>query len=194
MRRKGIRETILSGGMEMKRYVLIGLFLLSLGWWSYDTFFSAPDPVQPMTAEVMPEPAPQPYYVYVTGAVAKPGLYSFSDAVRAGEAVAAAGNVVAYGDVSAVNLAEPVVDGQHIHIPYDVSGAPNGSVEDDGLISINQADEKKLTDLPGIGPSMAKRIIEYRQEKGAFTAIEELQQVKGIGPAKFKDLQDKVKL
>ena len=178
----------------MKRKLLLGIFLLSLCWWCYDTFFAVSDEAKPVVVETLTEPMAQPYYVYVTGAVAKPGLYSFPEPVRAGEAIAAAGNVVAYGDASAVNLAESIIDWQHIHIPYDLAGVPAVPVEEDGLISLNQADEKKLTELPGIGPAMAKRIVEYRQEKGAFSAIEELQQVKGIGPAKFAELKDKVKV
>ena len=178
----------------MKRKLLIGLFLVSLIWWGYDTFLAAPEKTESVVQEAITEPLPKTYYVYVTGAVAKPGLYSFTEPVRAGEAVAAAGNIVAYGDGSAVNLAEPITDGQQIHIPYDFNGIPAGPVEDDGLISINQADEKKLTDLPGIGPAMAKRIVDHRTENGLFTSIEELQQVKGIGPAKFAEIKDKVKV
>lgn len=178
----------------MKRIVLIAIFIICAAAWAYDTFFASPPAAEKAVAETLVPPEPQPLYVYVSGAVAKPGLYSFPKAVRVGEAVAAAGNMIAYGDSSAVNLAEEIQDGQHIHIPFDWQGVPAGTAEEDGLISINGADEKKLTELPGIGPSMAKRIVDYRQEHGPFGAVEDLQKVKGIGPAKFAELKDKVKV
>lgn len=81
----------------------------------------------------------------------------------------------------------------HIHVPYKLDGMPVEK-EDDGKIHINEADEKKLTELPGIGPAMAAQIVAYRDEHGAFTSVEELKQVKGIGTAKWEKLKDKVDL
>jgi competence protein ComEA len=124
--------------------------------------------------------------------VRKPGLYSFSKEVRVGDVVHEAGNIVAYGDDSAVNMAEKAQDGMHIHIPYNLDGVPAGQDETNGLINLNEGDEKKLAELPGIGPAMAKNIITYRDSHGAFTDIEELRKVKGIGQAKFNALKDKV--
>ncbi len=91
----------------------------------------------------------------------------------------------------AVNLADRAEDGAHIHVPYDFQGIPENPAEA-GKVSLNRADEKALTDLPGIGPAMAANIIAYRQEHGSFGSIEELQKVKGIGPAKFAKLKDLV--
>lgn len=81
----------------------------------------------------------------------------------------------------------------HVHIPYDWNGVPPAPI-DEGKVSLNQADAEKLMTLPGIGPSMADHIIAYRREHGAFTSIDELQKVKGIGPAKFQKLKDQVGL
>ncbi|MCH4188052.1 MAG: ComEA family DNA-binding protein [Megasphaera sp.] len=131
-------------------------------------------------------------YVYVSGAVRKPGLYSFPKEIRVGEAVHEAGDLAAYADEGAVNMAEPVTDGMHIHIPYELDGVPVGAEEANGLININEADEKKLTELSGIGPAMAKNIIAYRSAHGGFTQIDELRKVKGIGQTKFNALKDKV--
>lgn len=179
----------------MKRVVLIVIFVLCAASMIYDVVREKiSDPAAETTAAAMVPPEPQPVYVYVSGAVAKPGLYSFPNALRVGEVVAAAGNVTAYADTGSINMAEMAEDGQHIHIAYDWNGVPAAPAEEDGLISINQADEKKLTELPGIGPSMAKRIAEYRQEHGPFAAVEDLQKVKGIGASKFADLKDKVKV
>ena len=76
-------------------------------------------------------------------------------------------------------------------MPYDFQGIPENPAEA-GKVSLNRADEKALTALPGIGPAMAANIIAYRQEHGSFGSIEELQKVKGIGPAKFAKLKDQV--
>lgn len=143
-------------------------------------------------APAVEAPQPRSAYVYVSGAVRRPGLYAFDETVRVGEAVHAAGGVLPYADAAAVNFADEAADGMHIHIPYDLNGAPSVGEADDGRININEADEEKLGELPGIGPAMARKIIAYRDEHGLFSGIEELQKVKGIGPAKYKELQDKV--
>lgn len=147
---------------------------------------------EPAAMPAVEAPQPQSAYVYVSGAVRKPGLYAFDENVRVGEAVHAAGGVLPYADGAAVNFADEAADGMHIHIPYDLNGAPPVGEADDGRININEADEEKLGELPGIGPAMARKIIAYRDEHGLFSSIEELQKVKGIGPAKYKELQDKV--
>lgn len=185
---------VCKGGRFMKRKIFIAIVVVVIAWclWQEgEVLFTSPEPV--VTAGLT-EPQKQPVYVYISGAVAKPGLYTFDEPVRVGEALEQAGKILAYGDNSAVNLAAPIADGDHIHIPYNLDGVPSGNTVDDGLISLNEADEGDLTELPGVGPSMAKKIIEHRQEHGPFTAVEDLQNVKGIGPAKFKQLQDKVKL
>ena len=147
----------------------------------------SPVPEAPVVAEVeKPE-----YMVYITGAVRKPGLYSFPDAVTIGDAVHTAGDALPYAEASAVNYAARIEDGMQIHLPYNLDGVP-AAAESDGKININDADETKLTELPGIGPAMARHIIEYRDKHGGFTDCEQLQQVKGIGAAKFEKLKDKV--
>ena len=136
-------------------------------------------------------PQPQAVYVYISGAVRKPGLYAFDKTVRVGEVVEAAGNTGAYADVSAVNYAAEAKDGDHIHIPYQLNGEP-GESGGDGLVNINEADAETLDTLPGVGPATAEKIVEYRNEHGAFAHIEELQDVKGIGEAKFEQLRHKI--
>ena len=171
-----------------KMFLLIGCACLA-GWfmWSEGLTHVSPVPEAPVVAEVeQPE-----YMVYITGAVRKPGLYSFPDVVTIGDAVHAAGDALPYAEASAVNYAARIEDGMQIHLPYNLDGVPAAS-ESDGQININDADETKLTELPGIGPAMARHIIEYRDKHGGFTDCEQLQQVKGIGTAKFEKLKDKV--
>lgn len=147
--------------------------------------------------------------VYVSGAVYSPGLAELRQNARVKDAVDACGGFLSNADLDAVNLAKPVKDGDHIKIPEkkppgmvsaggaasgaSVSGASGGAgASSGGLIDINTADEKALDSLPGVGPAMAKRIIEYRQTNGAFQTIEDLKKIKGIGEAKFAKMKDRV--
>lgn len=175
----------------MKKIILIVLLLVLAGV----NYFSPALPSIPAGDDVpVVEDVKVPeYYVFVTGAVRKPGLYAFTEAVTIGDAVHAAGDALPYADAAAVNFAQPITDGLQVHIPYDLNGAPAAAAEA-GKVNINEADEKAFTDLPGIGPSMAKQIIAYRDEHGPFKACEELQKVKGIGPAKYEKIKDKVSL
>lgn len=136
--------------------------------------------------------------VYVTGAVNKPGVVSLPEGARASDAVEAAGGVLPIADTEKINLAQPLKDGQKLEIPEKhaegvAAGTAKGTKSEAGeLININTADEKALDTLPGIGPAMAQRIIEYREKEGAFQDISELKKVRGIGEAKFEKLKDKV--
>ena len=172
----------------MKKFVVLALILAGVVLFQFasdfENAFSEPPPA-------VEEPLPEKAFVYVTGAVKNPGLYALETGKTAGEAVEAAGGMIAYADTGAVNLADRAEDGAHIHVPYDFQGIPENPAEA-GKVSLNRADEKALTALPGIGPAMAANIIAYRQEHGSFGSIEELQKVKGIGPAKFAKLKDQV--
>ena len=174
----------------MKKIVVFGAIAVffALSQFSEHLFPVVAEPV-PVVEEVLPDKA----FIYVTGAVHRPGLYALAGEQTVGEAVETAGGMAAYADTTAVNLAERAADGMHVHIPYDWNGVPPAPI-DEGKVSLNQADAEKLMTLPGIGPAMADNIIAYRREHGAFTSIDELQKVKGIGPAKFQKLKDPVGL
>ena len=131
--------------------------------------------------------------VYVTGAVRRPGVA----AGRIEQAVEACGGATPDADLAKINLAMPLKDGQHIIVPgapEEEEAAATTTIKPDGLVHINAADEKALEALPGIGPVMAKRIVEYRQQNGPFSSLEELKKVRGIGEAKFARLKDKAAL
>ena len=136
--------------------------------------------------------------VYVSGAVSHPGVISLPDGARVADAVNACGGVLPTADPDALNMAQPLKDGMQIRV-VQKTAAQNGAagpaaVSRDGLVNINTADEKALDSLPGLGPAMAKRIIEYRSVNGSFQKLEDLKKVKGIGEAKFARLKDKVSL
>ena len=129
--------------------------------------------------------------VYVTGAIQSPGLYKLSSVSTVGDVIKGAGGVLPYADVEAINLAETVQGGQHVHIKFNFHGNPEALLRNQ-KININTASVKELDALPGIGPTMAKRIEEYRQSKGDFTSIEDIKHVKGIGDGLFKKIRHRI--
>ncbi len=153
------------------------------------------------------EPAKKEISVYVSGQVKTPAVVTLEDTgnLRGVDAVNAAGGLTDLADTEIINLAEPLVDGQHIHIPAKEiifqeipaaeNSAPNKSAkfaQNNSLININTADKDELTKLRGVGPVIADRILEYRQNNGAFENIEDIKKVKGIGPKTFEKMKDSI--
>jgi len=137
--------------------------------------------------------------VYVTGAVNRPGLVKVTEEARAADAVNACGGLLPTADGEKINMAQILKDGQQLVVPEKRGGGtPRPSADSpqagagNGQVNINTADEKELDTLPGIGPAMAKRIIEYRETEGAFQSIEDIKKIRGIGEAKFAKLKDKI--
>ena len=144
--------------------------------------------------------------VHITGEVNKPGIVILNKNSRIADAINKAGGATKEADLNQINLAYILEDGQKIYIPnknekidedeYITEGngnnIGNNSQKEGEKVNINEAMQTELEELPGIGPSLASRIIEYREQNGDFKKIEELQNVKGIGDAKYNDLKDKV--
>ncbi|WP_084157300.1 ComEA family DNA-binding protein [Haematomicrobium sanguinis] len=142
--------------------------------------------------------------VYVTGAVASPGVYALGSDSRVEDAVEAAGGLTEEADALKVNLASKLSDGQQIYVPQvgeDVPpgiaagpGAASGSSSggSGGVVNLNSASSDDLQELPGIGPALAERIVQWRDENGGFRSVEELDNVSGIGPALMGRLRDRV--
>lgn len=183
--------------------VLLVLVLAVAGGMAYG--YQSKDAVQPLDTGTKSQAEQAQLAVYVTGAVNKPGVVSLADGARVADAVNACGGLLPTADAEKVNMAQTVKDGQQIRVPekqgasanpQGKAGAPTGnaskSANQEGLVNINTADEKALDTLPGIGPAMAKRIIEYRETQGAFQSVEDLKKIKGIGEAKFEKMKDKV--
>lgn len=145
------------------------------------------------------EPPPPPVKkisAYVSGQVKKISVVTLEDNgdLRLVDAVNAAGGMTELADADAVNLAEPLTDGQHIHIPtkeiFLSQGIAAATASD--TVNINTADANKLSTLKGIGPALSQRIIDYRNEHGAFKSIDEIKNVSGIGEKKFAAFKDKI--
>ena len=139
--------------------------------------------------------------VDVAGAVLNPGVYSLPMNSRVIDAINAAGNVLKGADVSDINLARLLKDGEQVYV-YAASRGSSSSrstarsapPRNTGPIAINRASAKELEALDGIGPVLASRIIAYRNANGPFVTLEALLEVSGIGPAKFAQFKEKIRL
>ena len=151
--------------------------------------------------------AAQEVFVDVGGAVASPGLVRLTAGARVNDAVAAAGGMTSEADAAAVNLAAKLEDGQKVYVPAKgESAAPSGSPAAGGtgasggnasgsggsLVNINTATVEELDELPGVGPATAQAIIDERESNGAFTSVEDLMRVSGIGEKKFEKLASSI--
>lgn len=136
--------------------------------------------------------------VHVTGAVAKPDQVLYMpEGSRVGDAVKAAGGANEDADLSQLNLAGYLQDGQRIYVPVQGEKIENidvtaGENRENLLTNINLATKIELLNLPGIGEAYAERIIQHREENGPFEKIEDIMEVKGIGESKFNDMKDKI--
>ena len=147
--------------------------------------------------------------VHITGEVKKQGLIYLKEGARVADAIEKAGGETKNADLSQINLAYVLQDGQKIYVPnknekisqYITGNSGNNNTEEnnnsnlnkeDRKVNINTANQNELDSLPGIGPSIAQKIIDYREENGKFKNIEELQNVKGIGDAKYEEIKDRV--
>ncbi|MDN5332580.1 MAG: competence protein ComEA [Tepidanaerobacteraceae bacterium] len=138
--------------------------------------------------------------VHVAGAVKNPGVYELDEGSRAIDAIKAAGGYLPEADTVSINLAKKLQDEQMLYIPR-VGESPaagdagsGGILPSDGKININSAGLEELDRLPGIGPALAQRIIDYRNQHGPFKSVEELKNVSGIGEKRFEEIKNFVKV
>ena len=148
--------------------------------------------------EIVPITISEPeIFVDVTGAVNKPGVYSLTGRSRVIDAIKAAGDSAPGADLSTINLARVLNDGEQIYVDSSVVNSAGQRVSKkvpSGPININRATLRQLDGLDGIGPVIAGRIIQYRKKNGSFLTIDDLQKVSGIGAAKFAQIKSKVRI
>ena len=132
--------------------------------------------------------------MFVSGAVARPGVYQLQEGDRLVDALAAAGGPTVEADLMVVNQALRVRDEDHLHIPRigeaPIPAPPDSARPTAGMLNINEADIDALQDLPNIGEARANAIIAYRQQNGGFDNPAEIMEVDGIGPGIFESLRD----
>jgi competence protein ComEA len=148
--------------------------------------------------EIIPITIAEPeIFVDVTGAVNRPGVYSLTGRSRVIDAIKAAGDSAPGADLSTINLARVLNDGEQIYVDSTVVNSSGQRVSKkvaSGPININRATLSQLDSLDGIGPVIAGRIIDYRRKNGSFLTIDDLQKVSGIGAAKFAQIKSKVRI
>jgi competence protein ComEA len=185
----------LKSALNMAAGILFGLFIAALIW-----IVSR----NPSGEAVILRPAPTetPVIVYITGAVPRPGIYALPEGSRVQDGIAAAGGFLAEAERTGINLAAFLIDGEELDIPFVEGASPvlptpiennpvlPGSGSSSELIDINIASSAELETLPGIGPTTAQKIIEYRQTNGAFVSIEDIINVSGIGPGLYERIKD----
>lgn len=164
--------------------------VIGAGAWAW---FSRPQPVEiapaPIAASADAQQPTGALVVAVAGKVKNPGLVRLKPDSRVADAIEAAGGVLPGTDLSTVNLARKVVDGELITVgALAIASAPGG----DGKLNLNTATAAQLDKLPGVGPVLAERIVAYRESKGGFRSVGDLRQVEGIGDAKYAELKDLV--
>lgn len=170
--------------------ILFGLFLAAMVW------VVARNPSGEAVV-LRPAPTEKPVIVYITGAVPRPGVYALPKNARVQDAISAAGGFLAEAEKSQINLAALLEDGQKLDIPY-VEGAspvlgtpvPEIVTSTTELIDINVASAGELETLPGIGPTTAQKIIDYREANGPFLSTEDIINVPGIGPGTYERIKD----
>ena len=145
--------------------------------------------------------------VHVVGQVLRPGLVRLRPGARVADAIAAAGGARSGADLTALNLARPVVDGEQVHVPKPgevptvppvAASSPAGDVGVGSgaaaVVDLNTADAAALDTLPGVGPVLAQRIIDWRTEHGRFSSVDELGEVSGIGDKLMSQLRPRVRV
>lgn len=201
--------------------VVVAVLVVGLGWALWSLLHARPEPVpdaQPAAGIVSGSPVAQPsgqptpgstpsassqvLVIDVEGKVRRPGLVRVKAGARVADVLSAAGGALPGVDLTGLNLARQVADGEQILVGVPGGapvGTPTGPVSpggpaSGGQVDLNTATLAQLEDLPGVGPVLAQRIIDWRTEHGRFTSVDELQEVSGVGEKKFESLKPHVRV
>src|SRR5579859_369266 len=186
--------------IERFRNVIFGGVILAIGAGIVVLLTYRPAPVSitinppPPTATPAPSNTPGPVTVYVSGDVVNaPATYTLPPGSRVLDALNAAGGVNSDANLIDVNLAQVLHDGDQINVPAIDPNAkptrvkPAATATQSGPVYVNSATAQELQRLPGIGPSLAQKIIDYRTKNGPFKTMDDLRKVSGIGPARISE-------
>lgn len=192
-------EKIRSESKEFSRFqivVIITLLLLIGAGAAFSYFRSRPREIEVNKNKVeVSNISKRKLVVHVAGEVMKPGVYQIDEGSRVADAIEAAGGARPEGNLNSLNLAARLKDGEKIMVtknnePSEVGAAEiSGSSEGGSLINLNTAGVEEIEKLPGIGPELSKRIVEYREKAGQFSSVEELSNVEGIGKKRLDSIK-----
>lgn len=186
--RPGLRALLALAAVAV---IVAGFFL----WRSQPTLepLAAPTPLSSPPAAASPRSSPTAQVtVHVAGKVRKPGVYSLPLGARVTDAVRAAGGVRKGAPLGSVNLARRLIDGEQILV--GATAAADGTPPEAAVLDLNSATLDQLEQLPGVGEVLASRIIDYRTTHGAFTSVDQLRDVSGIGAKKYEEIKPKVRV
>jgi competence protein ComEA len=194
------RRRVLAGVLVLALVLLLGVRFLARPGSAAGP--GAPPIVGSAEAAGAGAPAPEPrLVVYVVGAVRRPGVYRLAEGTRVEDAVGRAGGPTRAADLTAVNLAAPLADGEQVLVPGRIPGpvaaaegapVPGGASGSAGPVQLSIATVEQLDTLPGIGPVTAQKIVDYRTAHGPFHSVDDLDEVPGIGPARVEQLRSLV--
>ena len=179
---------------QKRALLIIGSLILVLSVFIVARGNSQPDEAMEVIPITITEPE---IFVDVTGAVNKPGVYTLTGKSRVIDAIKAAGDSAPGADLSTINLARVLNDGEQIYVDSTVvnrNGVRVSKAVRSGPININRATARQLDALDGVGPVIAQLIVDYRKINGSFLTIDDLQKVSGIGAAKFAQIKAKVRI
>lgn len=212
------------GGGRLRQAGMVVVGLLVCGFFAYAAAkgFQRPAPIVLQPVEKAPSSTARVVVVQAAGAVVKPGLLRMPPDARVDDAIRAAGGATPNADLESINLAAKLVDGTQVWVPRKQPAEPDRVAEpyqgnkiaeayapgpakpaktasrsakrQSGPVNLNTASASDLEGLPGVGPSTAKKILDYRQQHGGFSSIEEVMAVKGIGPKKFQAMRKFLRL
>lgn len=192
--------TALSSSQSVNRRLVLLVFLFVAAVSAILISLNSAKPYQTADAvEVADQPPAQiiqapTVFVHVVGEVANPGIYSVDAGGRVFDAIFAAGGFTELADQASVNLAREVSDGEQVLILTTGQAAAPGSAKASQLLSLNRASQAELEQLPGVGPTLAGRMLDWRTANGGFKKKEDLMKVSGIGPKLFASMKDLVTL
>jgi len=187
------RRLLLAAAGSLVLILLLGRFVLGAG----TTTTAASLPLPPPTGAGVTGLPSSRVVVDVVGAVRRPGLYRLAHGSRIADAVTRAGGATPKADLAQVNLAAPLADGEQVVVPRRGLVVAAGAGSSSGgttpaPVQLSTATLEQLESLPGVGPVMAQKILDYRQDHGAFQSVDELDAVPGIGPKRLDQLRDLV--
>ena len=192
---------------------IIGIVLLGFNFYNNKQDYGTIESSEILTQEQSEQKETEEIIVvHITGEVKSPGVVRVKEGNRIEDVINAAGGLTENADITNVNLAYVVEDGVKIRIPalddeelakqnYITDGAGENIIisseeknEDNKIVNINTASLAEIETLPGIGPSIATKIVEYREQNGKFKVIEDIKNVTGIGDSKFDKIKDYIKV